>query len=207
MIKLYSADTPHGVRAALILEECGLDYHLKMVDLMKGEQREAAFLKLNPRGQIPVVVDLQEPDGPKLVLSQSAAIVLHYAQKTGVLWPSEPAQQAAALQWLFHAASDMSSIGSTLFSLENFVPEKSESTIEFFIDRMEPHLNFIDARLSEHDYLAGPVSVADIALFPVLITRLETIRDIGDYEAIEAWIVRMNARPAVASAVEKHRAG
>ncbi len=204
MIKLFSADTPHGLRAALILEECGLDYHLVMVNLMKGEQREAAFLKLNPRGQIPVLIDTQEPEGPKLVLAQSAAILLHYAQKTGVLWPEEPAQQALAMQWLMHAASDMSSIGATLYSLENFVPEKSESTIEFFIDRLEPHLDYIDGRLGEAEYLAGPISIADLALYPVIRTRLETIRDIGDYEAIEAWIARLGARPAVARAVEKH---
>ncbi|MEQ8654283.1 MAG: glutathione S-transferase family protein [Kiloniellales bacterium] len=205
MITLYSADTPHGLRAALILEECGLDYTLKMVDLMKGEQREASFLKLNPRGQIPVVVDTQEPEGPKLVLAQSAAILLHYAQKTGVLWPNEPGEQALALQWLMHAASDMSSIGSTLFSLEHFVPEKSESTIEYFIERLEPHLDYIEARLQSVEYLAGPLSIADLSLFPVVKARLQTIRDIDDYEAIEAWMARIAARPAVVRAVEKNQ--
>ncbi len=207
MIKLLTADTPHGNRAAIILEECGLDYEVKLVDLMHGEQREAGFLKLNPRGQIPVVIDTQEPDGPKLVLAQSAAILLHYAQKYGVLWPEDPMQRVLALQWLMHAASDMSSLGSTLFALETFVPEKSESTIEFFLDRLEPHLNYIDARLSTVDYLAGPVSIADLALYPMVVTRQETIRDLGDYDAIEAWRERMAARPAVANGMLAHRRG
>ncbi len=205
VIKLFTADTPHGNRAALILEECGLDYQVQLVDLMKGEQREAAFLKINPRGQIPVVVDMQEPGGPKLVLAQSGAILLHYAQTRNVLWPEDPLERALALQWLMHAVSDMSALGATLFALEHFVLERSESTIDYFIDRLEPHLTYIESRLKEADYLAGPVSVADLALYPMIVHRLETIRDIGEFEAIEAWVQRIGARPAVVRGMAAHQ--
>ncbi len=205
MIKLFSADTPHGIRAALILEECGLDYELKLLDLMKGEQREAAFLKLNPRGQIPVVVDKRDEGGPKLVLAQSTAILLHYSQTTGTLWPEDPAQQATALQWTMHAASDMSSLGATLFALERFVPEKCESSIEFFIDRLEANIDYIEARLSESEYIAGAISIADLALYPVIAARLETIRNIDDYEALEAWFEKMSERPSVKRALAAHQ--
>lgn len=207
MIKLFTADTPHGNRAAIILEECGLEYTVKTLNLMRGEQREAAFLKLNPRGQIPVVLDTQEPSGPKLVIAQSGAILLHFAMTRKVLWPEDPVQQAHCLQWLMQAVSDMSGLAGTLYALENFVPEKSESTIEFFIDRFEPHLTYIESRLRESEYLAGPISVADVALYPVLAQRRKTIRAIAEFDAIEAWMERMAARPAVARGMRAHERG
>ncbi len=207
MIKLFTADTPHGNRAAIILEECGLEYMVKTVDLMKGEQREATFLKLNPRGQIPVVVDTQEPAGPKLVLAQSGAILLHFAMTRNVLWPEDPLQQALCLQWLMQAVSDMSGLAGTLYALENFVPEKSESTIEFFTDRLEPNLTYIEGRLHQSEYLAGPISIADVALYPVLVQRKKTLRALGDFDAIEAWMERMAARPAVARGMRAHERG
>ncbi len=204
MIKLYTAETPNGQRAAIILEECGLDYKVKRLNLMKGEQRQAEFLKLNPRGQVPVVVDEEGPGGQKLVLAQSAAIMLHYATTNRVLWPEDPRTQALAMQWFMHAASDMSSLGSTIFALENFVPEKCESTIDFFIDRVEAHLTYIEGRLSEAEYLAGPLSIADMALYPNLAGRWETIDELGDFDRIHAWADALAARPAVARGMVAH---
>ncbi len=206
MIKLYTAETPNAQRVAIILEECGLDYKVKRLDLMKGEQRQPEFLKLNPRGQVPVVVDEDGPEGQKLVMAQSAGIMLYYATSRKVLWPEDARTQALALQWLMHAASDMSSLGSTLFALETFVPEKCESTIDFFLDRLEAHLTYIEGRLSESQFLAGPLSVADLALYPMLAGRLDSIDDLGDFDCIRAWAATLAARPAVAKGMDAHKA-
>ncbi|MEO1190212.1 MAG: glutathione S-transferase family protein [Pseudomonadota bacterium] len=204
MIKLLTADTPHGHRASLILEEAGLDYKVKVVDLAKGEQREPGFLKLNPRGQIPVVVDDEGPNGQRLVLTQSSAIVLFYARRENVLWPEDPMVQTMALQWLMHATSDVSALGATLYALEGFVPDKSEANVEFFMDRLEHHLTYLEQRLESVDYLAGEVSVADIGLFPLIAWRRDWLETLGGFPAVEAWMARMDARPASAAGLKAH---
>src|ERR1700687_3849688 len=108
MIDLYLAPTANGLRATVALEETGLPYRAHPVDLAKGEQRSPEFLKLNPAGLIPVIVDDEGPGGKPLTLSQSGAIVLYAAEKSGKLLPRDPVRRAVALQWLMQAASDIS---------------------------------------------------------------------------------------------------
>ncbi|MBM3394104.1 MAG: glutathione S-transferase, partial [Betaproteobacteria bacterium] len=83
MIDLYLAGTGNGLRASVALEEAGLPYRAHKVDLAKGEQRSVDFLKMNPAGLIPVIVDSEGPGGKPLTLSQSGAIVLYVAEKSG----------------------------------------------------------------------------------------------------------------------------
>jgi len=147
MIELYTAATGNGQRPALILEELGLAYTVRQVDLAKGEQRAAAFLKLNPRGQIPVVVDDDGPDGERLVLSQSYAILLHYAMTHGRFIPRDPGQKALMLQYLFAVSSDAAPASGVVFALQNFVPEKVESTTDFFLDRLLSNFRYLDHAL------------------------------------------------------------
>jgi len=204
VIKLLTAATPNGQRAALILEECGLDYKVKTLDLMRGDQREPSFLKLNPRGQIPVVVDDEGAEGKPLVLTQSSAILMHYAMTHGVLWPDEPGARALAVQWTMQATSDMSCNAATLFALTTFVPERTESTIDYFLDRLDRNLAYVDRHLAETAYLAGPASIADLALYPVIAGLKEKMEVLGGFDHIDDWAARMVARPAVARGMQAH---
>ena len=90
MIDLYTARTGNGQRPAIVLEELGLPWRLHMVDLAKGDQRKPEFLRLNPRGAIPVVVDDNGPGGQRLVLAQSHAIMVHYASQERRFIPEDP---------------------------------------------------------------------------------------------------------------------
>ena len=198
MIELYTAATGNGQRPALILEELGLDYTVRRVDLAKGEQRSATFLKLNPRGQIPVVVDDDGPDGERLVLSQSYAILLHYAMKHGRFIPRDLVQKGQMLQYLFAVASDAAPASGTVFALQNFVPEKVESTTEFFLDRLLANFRYLDLRLGQSEYLAGPeISCADLALYPVFAVRKALLAERGGFKNLERWGATVGARPAV----------
>ena len=107
MIDLYSAGTANGFRASVALEEAGLPYHLHKVDLAKGEHRRAEFLKRNPAGLIPVIVDQDGPGGKPLTLSQSGAIILYAAEKTGKFLPKDAIRRAMAWQWFTQALSDV----------------------------------------------------------------------------------------------------
>jgi GST-like protein len=107
MIDLYAAGTSNGMRARIALEECGLAYQLHPVNLDKGENRTPQFLAMNPMGQIPVIVDREGPGGKPVTLSQSSAILLYAAEKSGKFLPRDPAARPAMLQALMSASTDV----------------------------------------------------------------------------------------------------
>ena len=166
-IDLYVAGTGNGRRAALMLEECGVPYKVHPVDLTKGQSKTPEFLKMNPLGAIPVIVDNDAAGGKPLTLSQSGAISLYLAEKTGKLLPKDPAKKALALQWFMHVVTDEQPTSSAIFYASN-LKEKSESTVTAFETRLLDFLKAVDTRLGEAEYLAGELSIADLALYPVV---------------------------------------
>ena len=202
MIHLYTAATGNGQRPAILLEELGLPYKVHKVDLAKGAQRDPEFLRLNPRGQIPVLVDDDGPGGQRLVLTQSHAILLHYALQSGRFLPEAPLERALALQWLSFAASDAAPTSGVVFALANFVPEKVESTTQFFLDRLMAHFRYADQRLAESEFLAGPLSIADFALYPVYAARRKEIEAQGALANLQRWGEALAARPSVQKAMQ-----
>ena len=115
MIDCYTFPTPNGRRVTLMLELCGLRYERHIIDITRGEHRRPEFLRLNPAGAIPTIVDKEGPDGQPLVLSQSAAICLYVANKTKRFLPASEPQRSVALQWFSHAISDVGMLASALF--------------------------------------------------------------------------------------------
>lgn len=197
MIDLYLAGTANGLRAAVALEECALPYRAHAVDLAKGEQRSPEFLKLNPAGLIPVIVDSEGPGGKPLTLSQSGAIVLYAAEKSGKFLPRDAAQRAVVLQWLVQAASDIAGASNAVFMLENRAPEKSAANVEFFKKRLLDYFAICDCRLDAHEYLAGELSVADLLLYPNFALRKPLLDQAGGYVNLKRWGAAMAARPGV----------
>lgn len=197
MIDLYFAGTANGQRAAVALEETGLAYRLHKVDLAKGEQRTPEFLKLNPAGLIPVIVDSDGPGGKPLTLTQSGAIILYSAEKAGKFLPRDGAVRAEALQWLFQTMSDVAGTSGALFRLENSVLEKSQSAIEYFRKRLLGFFSVCDQRLQGRDWLAGELSVADLALYPNFAARKALIDQAGGFANLQRWGATMAARPGV----------
>ena len=202
MIDLYYAPTANGQRAAVALEEMGLAYRPHKVDLAKGEQRTPEFLKLNPAGLIPVIVDSDGLNGKPLTLTQSCAIILYCAEKSGKFLPRDAAVRAEALQWLLQTASDVAATSGALFRLENSVPEKSQPAIEYFRKRLLGFFSVCDQRLQGRDWLAGEFSVADLALYPNFSARKAMIDQAGGFSNLQRWGATMSARPGVARAMK-----
>jgi GST-like protein len=197
VIDLYSAGTANGFRASVALEEAGLSYRVHKVDLAKGEHRRAEFLKLNPAGLIPVIVDLAGPGGKPITLSQSGAIILYIAEKTGKLLPKDAARRAIALQWFMQGATDVAATSGAIFRLENSVPEKIPSSIDYFKNRLLGFLSVCDAQLAGRDYLADELSVADLMLYPNFALRKALIDEAGGLPHLQRWGATMASRPAV----------
>jgi GST-like protein len=202
MIDLYTAGTANGHRAAIALEESGLAYRVHKLNLQAGDQRKPEYLKINPAGAIPAIVDEDGPGGRPLALAQSGAIVLYVAEKSGKFLPKDPARRLLALQWLMQACSDVAGNSGTIFQLSMVAPEKSSANVEFFEKRLVNALRVADHRLADREYLADEFSVADLALYPVVATRKPVIEKHGGLPNLTQWAERMAARPGIAKGMQ-----
>ena len=203
MIDFYTFPTSNGQRAGIMLEECGLPYRVRPVDLSKGEQRSAEFLEVNPAGAIPVIVDPEGPGGKPLALAQSAAILVYLAEKSGRFLPADGARRYLALQWTMHAASDCAASTGSIFLLSALAPEKSATNVKWFEERLLRQFRVADARLAGREWLADELSIADFALYPVVTLRKTLIDAAGDLQNLARWAAALAARPAVARAMKE----
>lgn len=203
MIDLYAAGTSNGMRARIALEECGLEYKLHPVNIAKGEQKSAAFLAMNPNGQIPVIVDHDGPGGKKLTLSQSTAILLYCAEKSGKFLPRDPAQRPAVLQALMSASTDITPVFGALFACVN-AKEKHEPSVQMFRDRMKALFKVWDDHFATRKYAAGDeVTVADLSLFAGYTrTRGAAPDAVAGMSNLSRWGDEMGSRPAIQRALK-----
>lgn len=197
MIDLYTAATPNGQKAAIMLEEVGLPYEKHLVDLSKGAQKEAAYLAINPNGKIPAIVDRDGAGGVPVTVFESGAILIYLAEKAGQLMPADPAGRFAALEWLMF---QMAGVGP-MFGQAGFWTRSKESVpaaLARYKGEAERLTGVLDARLAHAPYLAGPAySIADIATWPWIGAAGFIGLDLQPYPALRDWQARIGERPAV----------
>jgi GSH-dependent disulfide-bond oxidoreductase len=204
VIDLYAAGTANGIRARIALEECGLAYTFHPVDLQKGEQKSPSFLSMNPNGQIPVIVDSEGPGGNPVTVSQSVAVLMYCAEKTGKFLPKDPATRAAFWQALASAASDMSGMVTAILTLSRGNKEQHAPAIEVFKTMWKNYVTVWDSRLGKQRYAAGSeVTIADFALYGA-IGRMKSVQPalVEGYTNVARWSNEMAARPAIQRAVK-----
>lgn len=203
MIDLYAFGTANGMRARIGLEECGLAYNFHKVDLTRGEQKSASFLAMNPNGQIPVIVDSNGPGGKPVTLSQSAAILLYCAEKSGKFLPKSPAARPAFLQALMSAASDMSLSLTAVLTIGR-MKEPHAPALEVFRTMWKNYLKVWDAALGKRRYAAGEeITVADFALYGVIArAKIADAALIEEFPNIARWAGELAARPAIRRAMK-----
>jgi GST-like protein len=203
MIDLYAAGTSNGMRARIALEECGLKYNWHPVDLLKGEHKTPQFLALNPNGQIPVIVDSEGPGGKPVTVSQSVAVLLYCAEKSGKFLPKDPAKRPAFWQALLSAASDMSAMVTAILTLSRSKDQHGPA-IEVFKTMWRNYLTVWDTRLGMQRYAAGDeITIADFALFGAL-GRMRNVQPalVEGFGNVGRWIDEMAARPAFQRALK-----
>ncbi len=197
MITLYTAATSNGLRPAIMLAESGLSHIVKKIDLEKGEQRTPEFLAMNPAARIPVIVD-DDAGGEKLVLTESLAIVIHVAEKSGVGLPTQPKARAHVFEAAASAMTDVYGPFNGLFHLHHGGRTPPSQIAQGFDGLLKDALSRVDAKLASSEWLAGDFSIADIVLYPTL-GRLETAlkRTYPTLENLQRWAKAMAARPGV----------
>ncbi|SFB60293.1 glutathione S-transferase [Rhizobium sp. NFR07] len=198
MIEVYAFATPNSVKVPIALEELGLAYELKAVNVRKGEQKDAAFLSLNANGKVPVLVD----DG--FVLTESAAILVHLAEKTGELLPQSGAARARVFEQLFFHASALSPAFGNAGFFKRSSPQPQPIAEARFSTEAERILGLLDVKLADQAFMAGDAfTIADIAHFGWLWRRQFPGLTLDERPNLSRWYETVAARPAVQRAIAR----
>jgi GST-like protein len=200
MIDLYTAATMNGRRAAIALAECGLPHRFHRLDLQNEDQHKPDFLKLNTMGTIPLIIDDTGPGGKPIRMTQSGAIVLYCAEKSGQLIPRDPQRRIGAYAWFMQAVTDVGPASSAMFQL-SIAPESSAANDSHFEQRFLRHCANVDAQLEGQDFLAGEFSIADVALYPIVAVRSALIDEATGLANLKGWQQRIAIREATISAM------
>ena len=194
MIDLYTWTTPNGRKISIMLEEIGLPYQVISIDITKGRQHEADFLKISPNAKIPAIVD----HDAGMSLMESGAILIYLAEKTGKFLPGEGEARARTIEWLMF---QMGGVGPMLGQTHHFVkfnPDVSEYATDRFSKEATRLYGVMDKRLADTPYLAGnEYSIADIATWP-WVSRFEWQQiDLAKFSNLCRWYKEIASRPAV----------
>lgn len=203
MITLHTWGTPNGYKISIALEELGLPYEVRKVNITRNEQFDPAFLALNPNNKIPVIVDDEGPGGKPITLFESGAILIYLAEKSGRLLPADQQARYEALQWLM---LQMGSIGPMLGQAHHFLrfaPEVIPYAIERYSKEAIRLYGVLNGHLQGRDWLAGEAySIADIATFPWIARHEWQGIDLARYPEVKRWFDAIAARPAVQRGLE-----
>jgi GST-like protein len=201
MITLYTWTTSNGRKATIAIEETGLPYELRPVNINAGEQLNPDYLKISPNHTIPAIVDGDAPDAPRVVF-ESGAVLLYLAEKSGKLLPTGR-RRDQALAWLFWAASGFATAHGNWrhFALQS--EQKNPAEIERGAKGMVRMLTVLEQRLSEQPFVAQDYSIADISIFTRARNAVQEFRKatgttlLGPTPGIDRWLAAIEARPAV----------
>ena len=194
MIDLYTAATPNGWKASIALEELELPYELHRIDLAAGEQKQDWFLKINPNGRIPAIVDRDEGG---FAVFESGAILVYLAEKTGRLMPADPKGRSRVMQWLMFQMGGVGPMMGQANVFTRYFPEQLPSVIDRYRREGRRLFEVLDRRLAGNEYLAGDYSSADIANWSWVHTYEWPGIDISGLGNLRRWIDAIAARPAV----------
>jgi GSH-dependent disulfide-bond oxidoreductase len=208
-MQLYSLATPNGVKVTVMLEEllalghAGAEYDAWLIRINDGDQFGSGFVGVNPNSKIPALMDRSGP--APIRVFESGAILLHLAQKFGALLPTEPAERAECLSWLFWQMGSAPYLGGGFGHFYAYAPTKIEYAIDRFAMEAKRQLDVLDRRLAESTFLAGEhYTVADIAVWPWygalakgLVYDAGEFLQVQDYKHVQRWTEQIAQRPAV----------
>ena len=194
MIDLYSAATPNGWKASIALEEFELPYALHRIDLASGEQKQPAFLAINPNGRIPAIVDRDEGD---FAVFESGAILVYLAEKTGRLLPADMKGRSRVMQWLMFQMGGVGPMMGQANVFTRYFPEPLPSVIDRYRREGRRLFEVLDGHLAGNEWLAGDYSIADIANWSWVHTHEWSGIDVSGLEHLRRWMDAVAARPAV----------
>jgi GST-like protein len=194
MIDLYTAATPNGHKVSIALEELQLPYSLHALSFERKEQKTPEFLKINPNGRIPAIVDRDNDD---FAVFESGAILIYLAELTGQLMPQDPKGRSRVLQWLMFQMGGVGPMQGQANVFFRYFPQKLQGPIDRYQHETRRLYEVLDRRLGEAEYLAGDYSIADIATYPWVHIHDWSGVSIDGLENLQRWAGALESRPAV----------
>ncbi len=197
MIELYTAATPNGYKVSIMLEELGLPYELKVLSFADDEQKTPEFLKINPNGRIPAIVD----DG--FPIFESGAILLYLAEKTGKLMPADVEGRSRVIQWLMFQMGGLGPMMGQANVFVRYFPQRIPPVMERYQRESRRLLEVLNGRLADNEWLAGDYSIADIANYCWARIHEWPEVSVEGLDHLQRWMDAIDARPAVIAGIQK----
>lgn len=198
MIDLYYWPTPNGHKITLLLEETGLPYTVRPVNIGRGEQFEPAFLRISPNNRMPAIVD-HDPvgGGEPLSVFESGAILEYLADKSGRFLPTRGRERYAVLEWLYWQVGGLGPMLGQNHHFNRYAPEKIPYAIDRYVNETRRLYGVLDRRLEDRPFVAGDdYTIADMAAYPWIVPHRNQGMDLAEFPHLQGWFERIGAREA-----------
>jgi len=201
-IELWYWPTPNGWKISIALEEMGLPYVVKPVNIGAGEQFAPGFQAISPNGRMPAIVDPDGPGGEPLSIFESGAILQYLGMKSGRFYPGDLRARVEVDEWLFWQVGGLGPMAGQTHHFRQYAPAmiRDQRQIAYGVQRYtnETHRLYgvLNRRLAGRDYVAGDYSIADMAIWPWILPRHQG-QDLKEFPHLARWMERVGARPAV----------
>ena len=204
MIDLHYWPTSNGHKITIFVEEAGIPYTIKPVNISTGDQFKPDFLTISPNNRMPAIVDNAPSDGgAPISVFESGAILVYLAEKTGKFMPSDARGKAHVQEWLFWQMGGLGPMSGQRGHFINNAPKEGNTyALERYSKETDRLHSVLDRQLQGRDYIAGAYSIADMACYPWCVSAGRYGSTYEAYPALKGWMARMAARPAVAKAFE-----
>jgi GST-like protein len=198
MIDLYYWPTPNGWKITIFLEETGLPYTIKPVNIGRGEQFKPDFLTISPNNRMPAIVDHDPAGGGEpIAVFESGAILQYLGDKTGRFFPAELRARTEVSQWLFWQMGGLGPMCGQAHHFRNYAPEQIPYGIARYTDEVNRLYGVMNKRLADRPFLAGEYSIADMACWPWIVPYRNQGQDLAEFPHLKRWFEELQARPAV----------
>jgi len=200
-IELHYWPTPNGWKITLFLEEAGLPYEVRFVNIGGGDQFKPEFLAISPNNRMPAIVDPDGPGGTAISVFESGAILQYLGRKTGRFYPADERQRVDVDQWLFWQMGGVGPMAGQCHHFRQYAPEPITYAVDRYTNEVNRLYGVLEKRLAGRDFICGDYSIADMAVFPWARLWERQGQDIAEFPLMQAWIERIAARPATERAL------
>ena len=205
MIELHYAPTPNGWKITIMLEEIELPYKIIPINLGAGDQFKPEFLAISPNNRMPAIIDYDGPQGVKVSVFESGAILMYLAEKSGKFLSKNSIKRIKVLEWLFWQVGGLGPMACQVSHFVNYAPnfpgDHSYAT-KRYMNEYDRLLGVMNTILEEREYLAGDYSIADMASFPWVLIYKRFGINLDSFENVRRWFDTIKERPAVRKGID-----
>ena len=196
-IELYYWPTPNGFKVSIMLEELGVPYEVKYVNIGRGDQFQPDFLKIAPNNRMPAIVDPEGPGGEPISVFESGAILQYLGRKFSKFYPADERKRVAVDEWLMWQMGGLGPMSGQAGHFRIYAPEKVQYGIDRYTNEVNRLYGVLDRQLEGKDYITGEYSIADMASIGWINAYKNFDQSLEDFPNLKRWHETMNARPAV----------